>query len=141
MTSSHTGRCLCGAVTFRFAEPPVTHRACWCRDCQYLACGNASINAFFRTGTMEVKGEVSVYVSQAASGNVMRRSFCPRCGTQLFSQAEVRPGVAVVRVGTLDERERAKPSSVIWTASAPSWGWTDSELPQCEGQPAVPPAT
>ena len=139
MTSSHTGRCFCGAVTFRFAQPPLAHRACWCRDCQYLACGNASINAFFRTEAMEVSGEVSVHVSQATSGNVMRRSFCPRCGTQLFSAAETRPGLIAVRVGTLDDREGARPGSVIWTGSAPSWGWMEPGLPGCEGQPATPP--
>jgi hypothetical protein len=135
MTRLVTGRCFCGAVRFRFSEAPVAVRGCWCRDCQYLASGNASINAIFKTESFNVEGEVGEYVSKADSGNVMRRRFCPKCGTQLFSQSLDRPDVMVVRVGTLDDREIGGPVSYIWTASAPSWGLADPQLPNCEGQP------
>jgi hypothetical protein len=42
----------------------------------------------------------------------------------------------VVRVGALDDREVGGPASFIWTASAPSWGFVDADLPNCAGQPA-----
>jgi hypothetical protein len=136
MTKLVTGRCFCGAVRFRFSEAPVAVRACWCRDCQYLSSGNASINAIFKTESFDLEGEVGEYVSKADSGNVMRRRFCPKCGTQLFSQSLDRPDVMVVRVGTLDDREIGGPVSYIWTVSAPSWGFADPQLPNCAGQPA-----
>ena len=85
MSKLTTGRCFCGAVRFQFDQPPILARACWCRDCQYLASGNASINVFFRAESFRLTGEVSEYVSTADSGNAMRRRFCPRCGTPLFS--------------------------------------------------------
>jgi hypothetical protein len=66
----------------------------------------------------------------------MRRRFCPNCGTPLFSEAASRPHLIVVRVGALDDPELAKPESVIWSASAPKWGWGLADLPRCEGQPA-----
>jgi hypothetical protein len=66
----------------------------------------------------------------------MRRTFCPKCGTPLFSQADSRPDLMVVRVGTLDDREVGGPASYIWTASAPSWGFIDQSVPTCAGQPA-----
>jgi hypothetical protein len=66
----------------------------------------------------------------------MHRKFCPNCGTQLFSQAESRPGLVFIRAGALDDPEIAKPSSTIWTASAPSWATIDPDLPQVAGQPA-----
>jgi hypothetical protein len=135
MTKLVTGRCFCGAVRFQFSEAPVVVRACWCRDCQYLSCGNASINAFFKPESFKLEGEVSEYVSKADSGTVKRRRFCPKCGTQLFSEAQNRDLIAV-RVGALDDREVGGPVMYIWMASAPSWGFADPKLPNCEGQPA-----
>ncbi len=132
-----TGGCFCGAVRFRFAQPPVATRACWCRDCQYLSSGNASINAIFRTASFSLTGQVSEYVSTADSGHVMRRRFCPKCGTPLFSEASDRPDLMVVRVGALDDREAGQPTAVIWTASTPGWAMLDSDLPSHKGQPGM----
>ncbi len=93
------------------------------------------MNAIFRTDSFKVTGEVGEYVSTANSGNTMRRRFCPRCGTPLFSHSSSRSDLMVVRVGTLDDREIGGPASFIWTASAPSWGFADPDLPNCTGQP------
>jgi hypothetical protein len=136
MTKPVTGRCFCGAVRFRSDQPPVATRACWCRDCQYLAAGNASVNVFFKTASFTVTGKLGEYVSTADSGSVMRRSFCPTCGTPLFSEAQSRPDLIVVRAGALDDPELGRPASVIWTASAPRWAIIDSAVPGCAGQPA-----
>jgi len=136
MAECVTGRCFCGAVRFQFDERPIAVRACWCRDCQYLSSGNASVNAIFRVASFRMTGEVGEYVSTADSGTVMRRRFCRRCGTPLFSEGLSRPNLIVVRVGALDDRETARPNGFIWTASAPSWGLLDPDLANCEGQPA-----
>ena len=130
-----TGRCLCGGVRFRFGQLPIATRMCWCRDCQYLSAGNASIGAIFRTETLEVAGETREYVSCADSGSMVRRRFCPKCGTPLFSEALDCLNFMVVRAGTLDNSDIAKPSSAIWTKSAPSWAHVDAGLPTTEGQP------
>ena len=124
-----TGRCFCGAVRFQLDGPPVSTRACWCRDCQYVSSGNASINVIFAASSLRVSGTTSEYVSRADSGNVMRRRFCPTCGTALFSEAVARPDFVVVRAGALDDPEIGRPASVIWTASAPRWGYVDPSLP------------
>ena len=131
------GGCLCGKVRFEIAaDKPLGVRQCWCRVCQYLGAGAGTVNAIFAKESVSVTGEVSVYASTADSGSAMRRTFCPACGTALFSEAEPRPHQIIVRVGALDDRELAKPAGVIWTRSAPSWASFDPELPQTEGQPA-----
>src|SRR6476661_4573662 len=73
-----TGRCFCGAVTFTCDEAPVMTRACWCRDCRYLAAGNATVNAIFKAEGVKVSGEVTEYRSTADSGTAMRRGFCSK---------------------------------------------------------------
>ncbi|MCR5880629.1 GFA family protein [Phenylobacterium sp. J367] len=131
-----TGACLCGLVRFRTERQPLAARACWCRVCQHLACGSASVNIIVPTEGFEVTGETRGYESVADSGSEMRRTFCPACGTQLFSEALSRPDVMVVRVGALDDPELGAPQSIIWRASAPSWACIDETLPAIDGQPA-----
>lgn len=129
MSEPVTGRCFCGAVRFQVAGPPVLKRACWCRDCQYLAAGGASINAIFARAGLEVSGVLAAHDRVADSGARIRRSFCPTCGTQLFAEDLALPDYVVVRAGALDDPELARPDSVIWTASAPSWACIDPDLP------------
>jgi hypothetical protein len=130
-----TGGCLCGAVRYRISEPPLATRVCWCRVCQYFGAGGATVNACFHSTATHIEGMLRDYPSTADSGNVMHRRFCPACGTHLFSEAEVRPHLIFVRVGTLDDPEVARPGMSIWTSSAPSWACIDEKLPQASGQP------
>lgn len=133
-----TGGCLCRAVRYRISAAPIVTRVCWCRLCQYLGSGNGTVNVCFPSGAVSVDGELRGFRSVADSGNVMHRRFCPACGTQVFSEAEVRPHLVFVRAGTLDDREVARPAGTIWTSQAPSWASIDPSLPCIEGQP--PPA-
>jgi hypothetical protein len=133
-----TGGCLCGAVRFRATEGPIAARICWCRVCQKIGAGGATVGAAFKTASLTVEGTLKDYESTADSGNRMHRRFCPTCGTHLFSEAESRPHLVFVRVGALDDPELVRPSATIWTNSAPSWACIDPNLPRVPGQP--PPA-
>ncbi len=133
-----TGGCLCSAVRYSLTASPIVTRVCWCRVCQYIGAGGATINACFPSATLGVTGELRDLVMTADSGNVSHRRFCPRCGTHLFSASEARPQLVFVRVGTLDDPEVVRPAMTIWTSSAPSWACIDPSLPTVERQP--PPA-
>jgi hypothetical protein len=129
------GGCLCGQLRYEIAaEAPEATRACWCRVCQYLGAGSGTINAIFVKAALTATGERAIYESVADSGARMRRTFCPKCGTPVFSEAEPRPQAIIVRVGTLDDPEIGKPVGTIWTKSAPSWACIDAGLPMGEGQ-------
>ena len=133
-----TGGCLCGAVRFESAAPPVVTRVCWCRLCQYLGAGSGTVNTCFKTESFTVHGLTHDYSSIADSGNVVHRQFCPTCGTPLFSTAEARPHLIFVRAGSLDDPEIARPAMTIWTVQAPSWGCIAEDLPRVERQPPPP---
>ena len=135
---SYQGGCLCGAVRYRVTAEPISMRLCWCRDCQYLAAGNATANVVFPSEAITITGALGDYTGAADSGNVMHRKFCPICGTPMFSQAEVRPHLIIVRAGTLDDPAQVRPVATIWTESAPHWAAIHPDLPQFTGQP--PPA-
>ena len=133
-----TGGCLCRAVRYRVTAEPITTRVCWCRLCQYLGAGGATVNVCFPSDAVTIEGALSDYRSTADSGNVMHRKFCPRCGTQVTSAAESRPHLLFLRAGTLDDPEVARPAMTIWTSAAPSWACIDRQIPTNAGQP--PPA-
>jgi len=130
-----TGRCLCGAVRWESSELPLVTRVCWCRDCQYLGAGSGTVNACFKTATFTASGPTRAYSSVADSGNRVHRRFCAECGTPLFSEAEVRPHLIFVRVGTFDDPNVPDPAMTIWTSSAPPWACIDEALPRVDKQP------
>jgi hypothetical protein len=133
-----TGGCLCKGVRYRITAAPIVTRVCWCRLCQYIGAGSATVNVCFPMAALKVTGTIRDYRSIADSGNVMHRRFCPECGVHLFSEAEVRSHLVFVRAGTLDDPNLAAPAMTIWTSGAPQWACFDPALPKVEGQP--PPA-
>jgi hypothetical protein len=133
-----SGGCLCGAVRYVVAADAIATRVCWCRDCQYFAAGSATVNLVFQSAAITMTGPLRDYSSTADSGNRMHRQFCERCGTPVTSASDARPRLTILRAGTLDDPELAKPALTIWTDSAPSWACINEELPRIPGQP--PPA-
>jgi hypothetical protein len=124
------GGCLCRAVRFGSTTEPMVTRICWCRVCQYLGAGNATVNVFFRSESFTIQGKLTDHRSIADSGNVMHRRFCPGCGTAVLTQSEARPHLLAVRAGTLDDTAIAKPAATIWTSRAPPWARFDQSLPK-----------
>lgn len=105
-----------------------------------MATGNATINVTFPSDAIKITGETRDFPSVADSDNQMHRRFCSLCGTHLFSSAETRPHLMIVRAGTLDHTEIAKPETTIWTSEAPSWACISDSIPRTEGQPPPPDA-
>lgn len=134
--TDRTGRCLCGAVSYRVTAEPLFTRICWCRDCQHIA-GNGTVNLLVPAASIEVVGTTSTHASVADSGNQVSRRFCPSCGTHLFADNSGRPLFTVVRGGTLDDPSSITPSANIWAASAPAWACMDAGIERVERQPAA----
>ncbi|MGK2921794.1 MAG: GFA family protein [Methyloceanibacter sp.] len=129
-----TGGCLCGAIRYRIEAEPRATRACWCRTCQYLGAGNATVNVFFPSEAIVVEGEIKEYASRADRGDMVTHAFCPVCGTPVFTQSETRRQVKGVRAGTLDNPELGKPQKILWTLEAPRWAPFDPAVPREERQ-------
>lgn len=126
----HTGGCLCGQVRYAIDAEPAGARMCWCRDCQRIASGSATVNVLFPEESVRFTGDVGKFRRTADSGNLVERGFCPGCGAQLYSRTIEPAGLPIrIRAGTLDDPELKAPEAVIWTSSAPSWAVLDPRLP------------
>jgi hypothetical protein len=134
----HEGRCLCGAVRFTVDAEPLGARMCWCRDCQRIASGSATVNVLFPEESVHYDGEMTTLKLVADSGNTVERGFCPTCGAQMYSKTVEPAGMPMrVRAGTLDDPELMAPTAIIWADSAPNWATLDPKLPH---HPKGPPA-
>ena len=131
------GGCLCGAVRYEIAAEPLAIRTCWCRLCQYLGSGSPTVNAVCAAEAVTISGTLKTFAGLADSGCHMTRGFCPQCGTQVTSTAAERPHLIVLRVGTLDDPNRVRPTDIIWTSMAPDWATLDPDLPHHPAQ--IPP--
>ena len=119
---THVGGCFCGAVRFTIAAEPQAARFCWCRDCQRIASGMATVNVLFDEEAVTYSGEMTRITRVADSGNTVERGFCVVCGSQMYSRTTQGAKMPIrVRAGTLDDPEICPPTTIIWGASAPSW--------------------
>ena len=119
---ARTGGCLCGNIRYAINAEPALTIVCHCTHCQ-KASGSAFSTNFVvpRADVAFSGGEMSAYDDQADSGNRLRRSFCPTCGSSIMSESSGRPGVAVMKAGTLDDPSSIRPTMQIWTRSAQPW--------------------
>lgn len=135
----HTGHCFCGQVSYTIDADPIGCRQCWCRDCQYIASGSATVNVLFPDDAVTFTGEIARLMKTADSGNTVERGFCPKCGSQMYSRTVEPKGQPIrIRAGTLDNRELMAPTAIIWAGSRPTWAMLDPHLPQHEKGPDSP---
>ena len=125
----HTGKCLCGHIQFSIEAEPQGARMCWCRDCQRIASGSATVNVLFPEDAVHYTGHMTTLRLTADSGNVVERGFCPVCGSQMYSKTVEPKGMPMrVRAGTLDDPDLMAPTAIIWADSAPDWAFFDPKL-------------
>ena len=133
MNAKYSGQCLCGEITYSAYGEPVFTGNCHCKDCQRSS-GSAFIPAMvFPEKDVVVSGEVKYFDSQADSGGMHRRGFCPNCGSQLFARFSNLPGVLGIKAGTLNESASYVPKLDFHVASAAPWDFLDPELPKKNG--------
>ena len=134
MATTLTGGCLCGAVRFECLHDGETMAVCHCSDCRRASgAAAAHILRVPAEALTLVSGEPRAYEKHADSGHAITRHFCPRCGSQLYSEREDTPQYRAIRVGTLDDASSLEVGLHIWTRSALPWVARDASLPQHEG--------
>lgn len=119
-----SGRCTCGQVHYALSAPPLTVYNCYCKDCQRASGAACGISIVAKDDTFSVAGDVVTYRRTADSGNVIAMNFCSTCYSWLWNDPS-SPGFRIVRAGTLDDINWARPIGNIWTDSAPSWAPID----------------
>jgi len=117
-----TGRCSCEAVRYEVAGEPLFTHACHCTMCQRRSGGAFGLSMLIEPEQLRItQGELTPFEIRADSGNLKVNYFCARCGTMIYNMAPARPGIVVLRPGTLDDTSRVRPQAHIWMKSRQPW--------------------
>jgi hypothetical protein len=117
------GRCHCGHITYEAEIDPEKIMICHCTDCQTLSGSAFRTVALTREdGFKLLSGEPKIYVKTAEGGTKRVQSFCPECGTPIYSSTVGDgPKVYGVRVGTARQRDQLVPKTQLWCRSSQRW--------------------
>jgi len=115
-----TGGCMCGAVRFEVSEPLLGALYCHCKRCQRRTGSAFSASALTTPGSLEVT-EGSEQVRSWDPGDGWIKSFCARCGSQLYTTNPDDPEQISVRLGAVDGEPGVRPSAHQFVAYAAVW--------------------
>ena len=130
------GGCHCGQIKF-CAEVDTDHiLICHCTDCQTLSGSAYRTVAPAKEGTLEIiSGKLKMYEKTAEDGSIRIQTFCPDCGTPIYSSPpQGTPGFVGIRVGAIKQRDQLVPKNQIWVRSSQTWTQDLSHMPKTETQ-------
>lgn len=118
-----SGGCLCGAVRYETAWPPLLTGVCHCRHCQKQAGTAFSALIAVPFAALERSGELTTYEDGSESGNPVMRKFCGKCGSPVFSETPggMAQGMIFIKAGTLDDTSDLAPTVHFWASSKQNW--------------------
>jgi len=136
------GRCHCGYISYEAEIDLERIVVCHCTDCQTLSGSAFRTVALTRENAFKLlSGEPKIYVKTGESGTKRVQSFCPECGTPIYSSPVGNgPKVYGVRVGTARQRDQLVPKTQLWCRSSQRWLADLGAVRQIEGQPSFDPS-
>ncbi len=111
------GGCRCGRIRYRAALESLPRvYACHCLDCQTWSGSAFSLQFILPEDQLEVTGAPALFELTSPDGSrTSRQRGCPVCFTRVYNTNTRRPGLAVVRAGTLDDSDQLAIVAHIWT--------------------------
>lgn len=125
-----TGRCLCGAVSFRAEVADAGVHVCHCSICRRWAGGPLFAVAIEPGG---VTWENDAEIGRFASSDWAERGFCRRCGTHLFYRL-VEQDQYILEMGTFDDVAPFAVASEIYIDDKPAGYAIAGEHPRLTGE-------
>jgi hypothetical protein len=114
------GSCLCGGVRFEVTDELETFRYCHCASCKKLSGSIGTVNGRAASGAIRVvAGEELLRTYQPDEGSA--KTFCSRCGSNLFGGGWPESPTASVRLSAIDTPFEGKPQAHLFVRSVASW--------------------
>ena len=126
------GGCLCRAVRFRVAAPPMQSGYCHCRFCQLnsgapvVAWAEVAIGAFAYTGAAP-----GVFRSSSWA----QREFCQACGSFLLYREQEAPKTVSINAASFDDPSLFPPTHHVFASRRIPWFETIDDFPRYDEQP------
>lgn len=132
------GGCRCGAARYRLAVDamPPTY-ACHCTVCQRTTGASFAHQMMVREDALSVEGELVEVAHLTRSGSRSIQRYCAACLTRIYNTNEARPGLAIVRAGTVDGSEHLSPRMHIFTSTRQPWIALPTDVPAYDDMPPM----
>ncbi|MEZ5798979.1 MAG: GFA family protein [Paracoccaceae bacterium] len=127
MTPPFSGRCLCGAVTYRCTAAPLWQAHCHCESCRRATASAFTSYFGIRDGAW---GWTGAPPATYASSPGTFRDFCPTCGTQMTYRSDRFPGETHFFAATLDQPQAYRPTVHVHTDEQLPWIHLADGLPR-----------
>jgi hypothetical protein len=125
----HTGRCLCGLVSYRTHGAPLWVAHCHCNSCRRHTGSPVATFVGFDTTQVEFGSrDRSIYESSPG----VRRGFCARCGTPVSYESDRTGNELHLYVCTLDDPQNFVPTAHVFHAEHVPWFEIHDALPRFE---------
>jgi hypothetical protein len=138
MPTTYRGGCSCGAIRYEITAEPMMAGQCQCRDCQHETGGGHTSFMGFPADAVKLTGTPRFHEVKADSGNMVRRGFCPICGSPVLGASSGMPDVRTIPAGSLDDPNLFKPQFVVYTMRGHKWDLVDPSLPSFPKMPPMP---
>ena len=135
MKNPFSGGCACGAIRYACSRAPLAMLNCHCKDCQRSSGAPFASGVVVQAADLQVTGTPRTHPVVGGSGRSVTRTFCPECGTPLFTRSEANPELVSIRFPTLDDPSGFQPMLDIWTSSAQPWVCFSPATPQFPRSP------
>ena len=131
-----TGRCYCGEIEYEFEKDSIqSQMLCLCRECRYLSGGGSNTSIIIKEESFNfTKGSPKVFKRDDLETPRIRY-FCGDCGTHLCVKSPPRPGMLVLKIGTLDDHSWFKPESAIFCVDKQEYLQLPEGIPAFEKLP------
>ncbi len=115
-----TGTCWCGGVRFAVTVPFIRVTACHCTSCKKISGGGGTASGRARTENVRIlEGRELITSYEPDEGTI--KSFCSRCGTNLFGGGWPESEFTSVRLSALDEPFEGPIEAHTFTRSLAPW--------------------
>jgi hypothetical protein len=130
-----SGSCHCGAVRFEVEGPFAKLTFCHCTTCKKISGGGGTANGRARSEAIRVlAGADTLTTYQPGEGSA--KTFCSRCGSNLFGGGWPESEECSVRLSAIDSPIEQQPESHNYVRSLASWETLpDDGLERYEARP------
>ncbi len=120
--TNHSANCSCGQLRITAQGDPDFVIACNCLSCQQRTGAPFGVSGYYpRDRIVSTEGETGLFERKADSGRTVSTSFCPKCGSSVFWELEMRPDYIGIATGCFAEPDYMTPTRVIWAENSHPW--------------------
>jgi hypothetical protein len=122
--------CNCGQLQLTCEGEPARISICHCLACQRRTGAAFGYQAWFeRPKITAISGRSTEFKRVADSGKSVTSRFCPVCGSTVYWEAELFPGLIAVAVGAFADPAFPPPKHSVWERRRHAWVETPADLP------------